>query len=453
MAFRRKNQTILSSKRDWDEWIRPIKAEALGSDVWKYINPDLTTANGKTLIEPEVPKKAPGESEADFQFRRDIYRAELKRYHAYEALIGLIRKHIFLTIDSSAERLIQDTSNVRDILIDLQKRYKPDANQVRFDIRRKWTSLKAGPPRKSQLREWTNSWIETQIKACEYEIPGIGTSEKHAMMDFIFAIEKSYPRFYSSYIEAVKLDPDQLFVELIGEFERFSESTTFEGSNTDSNKSNRKKSSKEERPCPCGQSPKVHTKWRDCQYRNENLRVDGWTPDLKILEKVAEAAARFKPLQNFIQRNKKTTEYRPIASVNTVYLMINNNELANSVIYYSGPTESISNDRNRIENFAPERIEVRGFGGSIWSKGRGTMIVWATAPGGEEKSERFSIRNALYCPDSPVSLVSGQALNRNGIFKDDLKNVLHSRKGGYTAIATLQLMHGQPVIEYNPPNP
>jgi hypothetical protein len=73
MASEDKNQTILSSKRDWERWLRPIKSKALGMEVWEYINLDLTLLvngaaspsdeeladnikkYGKILIKPEVP--------------------------------------------------------------------------------------------------------------------------------------------------------------------------------------------------------------------------------------------------------------------------------------------------------------------------------------------------------------------------------------------------------------
>ncbi|EEA19989.1 hypothetical protein TMatcc_010135 [Talaromyces marneffei ATCC 18224] len=73
MSSKDKNLTILSSKSDWEKWLRPIRSKARGTEVWDYINPDLImpangaaraskeelAAGGKTysrrLIKPEVP--------------------------------------------------------------------------------------------------------------------------------------------------------------------------------------------------------------------------------------------------------------------------------------------------------------------------------------------------------------------------------------------------------------
>jgi hypothetical protein len=455
MAYEDKNQTILSSKQDWEKWLQPIKSKALGTEVRDYINPDVN--DKKELTEPEAPKKGTNETLEDFQYRRDLHKRALAKYDIKEAHIAAIREHIFKTIDHSANLLIQDKSTVRDILSELAKRYKPDTNREQFDILNKWTSLKTGPAGKSQLNAWIKDWIETYNRARQYKIPGIGTDEKYAMMEFMLAIQQSHEVFYSTWYEAVYNDRETSYVELITKFEDFTKSerggsayATIGSNKTDSNESNRNNSNRD-KLCPCGQPKTIHPRWEECEYLNEQIRQDNWTADPTIIEKVAEEATSWKGLKSFIDQHKK--QKRPPVTVNTVFRdRRGTNSLINSVIHDSGATESISNDLSRMEDFVPERIQIRGFGGSIWAEGRGTMVVWAMAPGDKEKSQELRIRNALYCPDGPISLISGRALNRNGIFKNEEKNVLYTRKGGYRAIAKLQSINDQAVIEYNPPN-
>lgn len=450
MSSEDKNQPILSSKRDWERWLRPIKSKALGTKVWEYINPDLT----KTLTEPEVPKREVNEGDEDLKLRREAYRRAIKKYDSNQAHIDAIREHIFRTIDHSANLLIENESSVRDILSKLQQRYKPDANREQFDILKDWTSLKTGPAGKRQFNAWIKDWIETYNRARQHKIPGIGLDDKHAMMDFMLAIQSTHETFYSTWFEAVFNDREKSFIELITKFEDFTKSerggsayATFGGNKTDSNESNQDNSNKE-RLCPCGQPKTIHSRWEECEYLNEQIRQDNWTADPTIIEKITEKATSWKGLKSFIDQHKK--QRRLPVTVNTVFRTIRGtNPLINSVIHDSGATESISNDISRMEDFVPERIRIRGFGGSVWAKGRGTMIVWAKAPGDKEKSQELRIRNALYCPDGPVSLISGKALNRNGIFKDEEKNVLYSRKGRYRVIAKLQSINDQAVIEYN----
>jgi hypothetical protein len=464
MASEDKNQTILSSKRDWERWLQPIKSKALGTEVWDYINPDTKESDKKELIEPEAPKKEQNETSEDFQYRRDLHKRALAKYDIKEAHIAAIRQYIYQTIDRSANLLIQDKSTVRDILSELAKRYKPDTNREQFDILNKWTSLKTGPAGKRQFNAWIKDWIETYNRARQYKIPGIGTDEKYAMIEFMLAIQQSYEVFYSTWYEAVYNDREKSFIELITKFEDFTKSerggsayATFGGNKpdsrsnkTDSNESNQDNSNKG-KLCPCGQPKTIHPRWEECEYLNEQIQQDNWTADPTIMKKVAEEATSWKGLKSFIDQHKK--QERPPITVNTVYRAVHGTDpLMHSVIHDSGATESISNDLSRMEDFVPERIQIRGFGGSIWAEGRGTMVVWATAPGDKEKSQELRIRNALYCPDGPVSLISGKALNRNGIFKNEEKNVLYTRKGGYQAIAKLRSINDQAVIEYNPPN-
>jgi hypothetical protein len=258
-----KNQPILSSKSDWERWLRPIKSKALGTEVWDYINPDLTLpANnaallsaeelavegktyGKRLFKPEVPQRRQGESDSDLAFRRETYKQDMDEYKIDRANIAAIQEHIFRTIDQSANLLIEDQSSVRDILSELQQRYKPDTNQEHFDILDEWTLLKSGPGRKRQLNAWIKNWIKTYNHARQHKIPGIGLNEKYAIIDFMRAIESMHEKFYSTWFKAVFNDREKSFIELISKFEDFTKPkrggsayATFGGNNTNSNESN-----------------------------------------------------------------------------------------------------------------------------------------------------------------------------------------------------------------------
>ncbi|KAL3704338.1 hypothetical protein TMatcc_010029 [Talaromyces marneffei ATCC 18224] len=434
MSSEDKNQTILSSKSDWERWLRPIESKALGTEE---------------LTEPAAPKKEINETSEDFQYRRDMHKRALAKHDIKEANIASIRAYIFRTIDSSAYLLVNKKSNVYDILSELQKRYKPDASRERFDIWNEWTTLKAGPAGKKQFNAWIKSWIETYNRARQYQLPGIGSDEKFAMMEFMHTIRRVNETFYSTWYEAVSNDREKSFIELVTKFEDFTRAergTSVYATNFNSQNRNNNKAKK----CWCGELKSVHERWEKCPYLNEQIREDNWTPDPNIVKKIAELAASRKGLKDFIDQHKK--QGRPPVNINAVFTTSGDEDpLVDSVIHDGGATESISNNFDRMEDFVPERIRIRGFGGHLWAQGRGTMIVWATAPGDKEKSQQLRIRNALYCPEGPVSLVSGKALNRSGVFKDEEKNILYSRNGGYHVIATLQPINDQAVIEYNAP--
>uniref|UniRef100_A0A093UNR6 Retrovirus-related Pol polyprotein from transposon TNT 1-94 n=2 Tax=Talaromyces marneffei PM1 TaxID=1077442 RepID=A0A093UNR6_TALMA len=463
MSSEDKNQTILSSKSDWERWLRPIESKALGTEVWDYINPDLKDFEKKELTEPAAPKKEINETSEDFQYRRDMHKRALAKHDIKEANIASIRPYIFRTIDSSAYLLVNKKSNVYDILSELQKRYKPDASRERFDIWNEWTTLKAGPAGKKQFNAWIKSWIETYNRARQYQLPGIGSDEKFAMMEFMHTIRRVNETFYSTWYEAVSNDREKSFIELVTKFEDFTRAergtsvyATLGGNNANSNDSNQgnfnsqNRNNNKAKKCWCGELKSVHERWEKCPYLNEQIREDNWTPDPNIVKKIAELAASRKGLKDFIDQHKK--QGRPPVNINAVFTTSGDDDpLVDSVIHDGGATESISNNFDRMEDFVPERIRIRGFGGHLWAQGRGTMIVWATAPGDKEKSQQLRIRNALYCPEGPVSLVSGKALNRSGVFKDEEKNILYSRNGGYHVIATLQPINDQAVIEYNAP--
>jgi hypothetical protein len=108
MSSEDKNQSILSSKSDWERWLRPIKSKALGTEVWDYINPDLIlpannaalpsaeelAVEGKTyskrLFKLEVLQRRQGESDSDLAFRRETYKQDMDEYKIDRANIAAI---------------------------------------------------------------------------------------------------------------------------------------------------------------------------------------------------------------------------------------------------------------------------------------------------------------------------------------------------------------------------
>ncbi|KAL3704445.1 hypothetical protein TMatcc_010136 [Talaromyces marneffei ATCC 18224] len=235
------------------------------------------------------------------------------------ANLAAIREHIFRTIDQSANLLIEDKASVHDILSELQKRYKPD------------TTLKARPAGKKQFNAWIKGWIET-------------SDEKYAILDFMYTIKEIY----------------KSFVELITKFENSTKAkhggsvyATLGGDNAGSNGSNQ------------GNLNNNKLKKRWCG----ELRLiyeDNWTLDLKIIKKVTEAAASRKSLKTFIDKHKKEDRPKASINVNAVFRTSSDDDpLVDSVIYNSSATESISNSIDRMEDFKPERIYIRGFRGDL----------------------------------------------------------------------------------------
>ncbi|EEA25041.1 hypothetical protein TMatcc_011293 [Talaromyces marneffei ATCC 18224] len=368
MSSEDKNLTILSSKSDWERWLRPIRSKARGTEVWDFINPDLImpangaaraskeelAAGGKTygrrLVKPEVPQKRADESEEEMAFRRETYKQDMDDYKIDRANLAAIREYIFQTIDQSANLLIEDKASVYDILSELQRRYKPDTSREHFDIWNEWTALKAGPAGKKQFNAWIKGWIETYNRARQYQLPGIGSDEKYAMLDFMHAIEETHERFYSTWFEAITNDRERSFVELITKFENSTKAkhggsvyATLRGDNAGSNGSNQgNPNNNKPKRCWCGELRSVHDRWEKCAYLNEQIREDNWTPDPKIIKKVTEASASRKSLKTFMDKHKKEDRPKASVNVNAVFRTSGNNDLlVDSVIHDSGATESI----------------------------------------------------------------------------------------------------------------
>ena len=203
------------------------------------------------------------------------------------------------------------------------------------------------------------------------------------MIEFIHTIQQSHNIFYSTQYKAIYNDHKKSFVELITKFEDFTKSkhgrstyTTFRGNNTNSNKSNKNKPTPQDRPCPYNQPKSIHPKQKNYKYYNKNIHKDDQTPDPKITRKITENATRYKPLRDFIQKNKKKAPQQPTVNINTIFTTSSSSDpLVNSIIHNSSATESISNNHSHIKDFIPERIHIQGFRGSIQAKERGTIVI------------------------------------------------------------------------------
>jgi hypothetical protein len=54
MMAEKTTAVVLTSQKDWDEWIEVIKTSAIASDIWNLVNPSIP--NPPTLKEPPAPK-------------------------------------------------------------------------------------------------------------------------------------------------------------------------------------------------------------------------------------------------------------------------------------------------------------------------------------------------------------------------------------------------------------
>ncbi|KAL3704498.1 hypothetical protein TMatcc_008169 [Talaromyces marneffei ATCC 18224] len=391
MSSEDKNLTILSSKSDWEKWLRPIRSKARGTEVWDYINPDLImpangaaraskeelAAGGKTysrrLIKPEVPQKRADKSEVEIAFRHETYKQDMDDYDKINrANLAAIREHIFRTIDQSANLLIEDKAS------------------------NKWTALKARPAGKKQFNAWIKGWIETYNRARQYQLPRISSDEKYAILDFMSPADSLVLSNLTALACSGALTPgacsqvgtvtkrERSFVELITKFENSTKAkhggsvyATLGGDNADLNGSNQSNLNNNKlKRCWCGELRSVYDCWEKYAYLNEQIYEDNWTLDLKIIKKVTEAAASRKSLKTFMDKHKKEDRPKASVNVNAVFRTSSDDDpLVDSVIYNSGATESISNSMDRIEDFKLERICIKGFRGDLWAEGRGTMVV------------------------------------------------------------------------------
>jgi Mg2+ and Co2+ transporter CorA len=134
-------QVILDRPKDWQPWLFIVKTMAEGSDVWRYINPEIDTPPviPPRPIKPTIQQiKAAATSLVDLAVEeRDLYKLMLADYKEDQLINKQIRDaiqrildHMVTTVSKDNLYIIEDLSSVHTMLIELRRRLAPK-NQAR----------------------------------------------------------------------------------------------------------------------------------------------------------------------------------------------------------------------------------------------------------------------------------------------------------------------------------
>jgi len=127
---------ILSSVRDWDEWIEVVKIEALCRDVWHLVNPDLPEESVSILTEPSPPaptdinpraryiKDLNPEEKEEYDNLYRIYNRQIKQYDRRVERLGSLRSFIQSTVARDHLCYMKNCDTTHQLLVKLQSRFR-----------------------------------------------------------------------------------------------------------------------------------------------------------------------------------------------------------------------------------------------------------------------------------------------------------------------------------------
>lgn len=347
-------------------------------------------------------------------------------------------------LEDTVERRLGDMA--ANQLLTPPNHYAPDQQEERYKVAQQWQGLKSKVAKKRDLSQWLEDWTTTYLEAVRLHIFGFTEDSVDPARDFLITIKDAYPRFYHAHIVLVPSAQSGIyfFLRLINDFLK---EEVVDGSRMSEK-------------CICG----THNKWNwrnACWYLNESARPPRWTPNPMIMNRLHEMANRDRSLKAFIKKHKKRPDQPPPSLTMRTpspapHIKSETDPLAGSFVLNIGASSNICNNRYRFINFTPldaslPENRIKTAQGLVGAHGIGDVEIFLTTPSGEEKRLPMTIRDAKYCPESPMSLVCVRALSSSGYYFDAGSETLYtininSHPCDYAKVGS---HNDQYVLEYN----
>jgi len=313
MMAEKTTAVVLTSQKDWDEWIEVIKTSAIASDIWYLVNPDI--ANPPTLEEPPAPKPIDinpqkttfsaldeDEKEELRELQRERKR-NLNRYDRRKQALAALRIRIQETVTRANLSYTFNCETVYDMLVKLQKRFSPTDEAREREVIQRYQKLKT-PPHDRGIEPWLQDWEKTYDDCRRLGLPD--TDGNRAARDFIYAVDNIEPGFTSYWRNRLlesKIELD--FHEIIQKFREYqTESPERRSTATHSIFPASLQGKGIDRECLCG----VIHHFKECPYLIETKRTPEWKPDPKVEQKIEEKLRTNAKLKGIIDRLRQEQE-------------------------------------------------------------------------------------------------------------------------------------------------
>jgi hypothetical protein len=314
---------ILTSQEDWQDWIELIKTTAETKGVWKYVDPAGATSrpNMEVAIAPVLPiRPTPNDikpsttatptlhSQLDtdqleeLRNRQFDFDRQLKTYDREVTALGDLRALIQRTVARDNLIYTFDCDTIRQILVNLKRRFSPTAEYKERVILQKWNDLKKGLQRGMEIEFWLTRWEKAYGDGIRVNLPDVtGT---RPVRDFLAAISPTSSGF-ADYWQNRLMDEGQgsMVPDLYGLIQKYREyradnpeqrhtathgafGPTLNGMTPDGKRS----------PCLCGDDHR----FSKCPYLIPQERLHGWKADT-IKEQKVQEALRSEKLRDLVE--------------------------------------------------------------------------------------------------------------------------------------------------------
>src|ERR1700709_881527 len=187
---------ILTTPKDWEQWLYTVKLIADEDDIWGYIDPDLTTAPAipskpikptANMVNPtnqHLTELTPTETNT-FNMLLADFKEEKTIVKTVTDTLKTIKAHIGTTVHRDNIVYILDITLVHNILLALKQRLAPTDRARKIDVIRQYTKLKTWNKRQD-VETWLKEWETTYTTAKKLKLAEV--FDERPLYDFIFAI-------------------------------------------------------------------------------------------------------------------------------------------------------------------------------------------------------------------------------------------------------------------------
>jgi hypothetical protein len=481
MATPQKVSGVLNTPNDWDEWIQVVKTQAIAGDIWDHVDPKRDQI--PTLGKPELPKpqnvnrekttyaELTTEEKEEFRMMRQDYKQQFDLYERQRAALASLRAYIQSSVSRNCLYYTFECETAREMLIELQKRFKPTDQLRELYLAVKYQKLKK-PPKSQDLDTWLQSWERVYHECDKAKLPDVQLGRANRY--FLRAISTLAPEFATYWRNEIAKEKrrGQTALSLDSLVEEFRDHRWHLGMENDQPRDSAFFQGQEETPkrkCLCGEQ---HT-FRACPYLIQERQPAGWKPDPAIQEQInakmkypkvrylvnkARASQKEQPQQSKENKEEKETEkdiYEEgtfAVSISTFLTSSPSEEiyaLHDSFLLYSASTIHICNNPDRFQSLQPAKDDYLLAGASkVPIKGYGIVEIILQRPSGTIRTIRLA--NVALVPSFHTNIVSLDRLMQKDIHWDTKQQQL---KRGDEIFCKIEKRHGQWVLEYAPISP
>ena len=478
----------LRTTKDWPRWIAVNRTKAQHRDVWKLIDPDISTP--EELVEPEYPKPLnaegavvaihtlkPAELES-FKIARDDWKTKRKLFDKKKDALNEIEEHVIRTT-ANFWSSIEHVQGLHARMVALKTHVAPTNYARETEALNRWNKANQNA-KNTRTEEWITEWEAALTEAKLHKLPDVeGIRPIRKFIEAVESIAPSFSTHWKNQIELIGITQPEKLEELIPTGPQIAMILRNQVRNHTSQKGTFASTlQSEEAPVDrsgrkgCFDNPRHNMK--KCFYLNPDLRPEGWEmrrkgakamlagieKDSALKEQYKDALKEIKDYlekssQNPTPQAQQDPEPRIAGSAfigapncTPTCFASSSYPLYNSWIFDSGSGNHIANEKERFRVgtliFLDTPEEILCGDTSAWITAYGEADITVNTPGGERV---FQLTRVALIEGFHVNIVSHKRIRQAGYRWDDVELGI---KEGQKVICSMEEKFGQYVLNYQP---